>query len=358
MFFAKSDSSVVTFSAPADETNYNAIDGAGTINVGFNVSGGIIAWRDALYIFGENNIAKISGNNSTDFRADPVTDNLGSISGYSLQEVNGDIMYMSADGFRTLAGTDKSGDVDLTNLSRVIGRDINSIISYRNGGNFDSVVIRGKTQYRFFYNKADDTIAQSRGILAGMRLNSSGNITWEWTNFVGRKIWSVDGGFNSTTGAEVIIQVNYDSTDGFVYTHDVGIAFTNKDNTLTAIPAQMQLSHMQLDDPRLRKTYYRLCAYLELEGNQTIDARLILDLNSGGVIQPDAVSFGSLLGPSFYDLSYAYDDGNIFDGEGTLQVCTQTVGSGTFVSILIYTTGGASYSVRSLNFEYILNGRR
>jgi accessory colonization factor AcfC len=43
-----------------NDNDYNAIDGAGTIIVGFNVQG-MGVWRGALYVFGDQRIAQITG---------------------------------------------------------------------------------------------------------------------------------------------------------------------------------------------------------------------------------------------------------------------------------------------------------
>jgi hypothetical protein len=64
------------FSAPYSETDFDPADGAGVINVGFPIVA-IKSFRDALYIFGSNNIRKLVGNNIADFVLEEVTDDLG-----------------------------------------------------------------------------------------------------------------------------------------------------------------------------------------------------------------------------------------------------------------------------------------
>jgi len=78
MFLAgdPAESTNLYFSAPYDETDYAPANGAGVINVGFPIVA-IKPFRDALYVFGSNNIRKLVGNNIANFVLENVTDDLG-----------------------------------------------------------------------------------------------------------------------------------------------------------------------------------------------------------------------------------------------------------------------------------------
>ena len=62
-----SGNSTLTYSAPQNDNDYNAGDGAGTINVGFNIVG-LGVWRGALYVFGTNKIAQVTGTSSAEIQ--------------------------------------------------------------------------------------------------------------------------------------------------------------------------------------------------------------------------------------------------------------------------------------------------
>ena len=53
----------------------------------------------------------ININDSSNIRIDPITENVGCLSGYSIQEIGGDLIFLAPDGLRTVAGTARIGDV-------------------------------------------------------------------------------------------------------------------------------------------------------------------------------------------------------------------------------------------------------
>ena len=50
----------------------------------------------------------------------PVAKNIGCLSGYSIQEIGGDLIFLAPDGLRTVAGTARIGDVELGTVSKAI----------------------------------------------------------------------------------------------------------------------------------------------------------------------------------------------------------------------------------------------
>ena len=81
----------------------------------------------------------------------PVTRNIGCLNGDTIQEFAGDLIFLAADGLRTVAATTKIGDTELGTISRNVQSlfDANII----NSSLFESVVIADKTQYRIFFTK-------------------------------------------------------------------------------------------------------------------------------------------------------------------------------------------------------------
>ena len=102
---------------------------------------GIKGFREDLIIFCENSIHKlINLHNSDTVRIDPITDNVGCLSGYSIQEIGGDLLFLAADGFRTVAGTARIGDVELGTISSNVQSLFDANLS--NSGSFTSIVSR------------------------------------------------------------------------------------------------------------------------------------------------------------------------------------------------------------------------
>ena len=78
-----------------------------------------------------------------------VAKDVGTIAHHSIQELGGDLLFLSKDGFRTIAGTERIGDVELGTVSKQIQKRI-ADIGY---DNVTAVVIGDKSQYRLFYTK-------------------------------------------------------------------------------------------------------------------------------------------------------------------------------------------------------------
>ena len=136
----------VIFSGSYTEDDFDT--GGGEIKVG-DVVTGLKVFRDELFIFCQRKIYKVTGTSSSNFALAEVAKNVGSIAHHSIQEVSGDLLFLSADGIRTVAGTERIGDVELGTVSKQIQDRINDI-TY---DNVTSLVIRDKSQYRLFYPK-------------------------------------------------------------------------------------------------------------------------------------------------------------------------------------------------------------
>jgi len=127
-----------------------------------------------LYIFGKNAIKLLVGTSIADFNVQEVTNNLGCIVPDSVVEFAGNLVFLSYDGFRPIAGTARIGDVELENLSKQIQATLNSLLDEIVESNldvekFNSVVYNKKSQFRFL-----STTDGVPGILAGLRRTDQG----------------------------------------------------------------------------------------------------------------------------------------------------------------------------------------
>ena len=152
MFYAGMSSTPqeVVFSVPFDEDNFATGSGAGSFKVDDTITG-MKVFRENLFIFCENRIFKLSGSSSSDFAVAPVTRNIGCVNGQTIQEFAGDLIFLAADGLRTVAGTARIGDVELGTISIPVQSFFNENIM--NASNFVSLVVPNKTQYRLFFTK-------------------------------------------------------------------------------------------------------------------------------------------------------------------------------------------------------------
>ncbi len=144
-------------------TNDFTTSSAGSVDVG-DVITGLKAFRDTLFVFCSNSIHTITTIDENPTRQQ-IAKNIGCISGWSIQEINGDIVFLARDGLRTVAATEKIGDVELSTVTHVIYPIVSELCDNVSSYDIASVVIRNKNQYRLFYNESvkpeEDTLSHS-----------------------------------------------------------------------------------------------------------------------------------------------------------------------------------------------------
>ena len=101
--------STVYYSVYNDPDNFTGA-GAGAVTISDQIQG-IKGFRQDLIVFAKNSLHKlININDTANIRIDPITENVGCVSGYSIQEIGGDLLFLSPDGLRTVAATARIGD--------------------------------------------------------------------------------------------------------------------------------------------------------------------------------------------------------------------------------------------------------
>ena len=279
-FYSKG--SKIFFTAPNTVDDFATSNGAGTLNIGFNVTG-MIGFREQLIIFTTDTIKKLVGSTSSDFRLEPITDRIGCINPDSIQEFGGDIAYLSPDGIRLLSATDRIGDLALDIASDPIYKDANEFISQTDV--FCSVLVRGKSQYRLFAYIPSVQAASASGLIATKFIAQGGSgIAWSTTK--GLKVNVADSTYSGAT--ETIM---FGNDDGFCYRMDSGNSFDG-----SAIESIYESPFMPITDPQIRKTMYKLTLYANPTGTMNVDVNFKIDFDAGNdpsVIQPPAITVSS-----------------------------------------------------------------
>lgn len=335
----------VTFSAPNADNDYNAIDGAGQINVGFPILG-MGVWRGALYLFGSKRISQITGTSAADWAVTPLTDDIGMVASYTLQEINGDLVFLSSDGIRTISGTARIFDRELG----VISRPINTFLVPLGSANWTSVPIRGKSQYRLFQGTGSTATTTAPGILGALKLQSNGSVAWEWAQTSGILTACASSGLISNT--EVVVHGGF---DGFVYQQENGMDFNG-----AAIQAVYRTPYLVYNDPNIRKILYKLCLNTRASGAATINVGVVFDYSSSSTATPPNLA-SSLSGGawSWDDGTFLYDDGtHDWDIVPDIKNCVNLMGSGFSSSFSFTSNGGADYSIQALSIQYGQGARR
>jgi hypothetical protein len=338
--------SELVFTAPYTSDDFNPANGAGSINVGSDITG-LIGFRDQLVIFSKERIQTLSGSTAADFQLQPVTLDLGCLYEDTIQEVGGDIAFLSSDGIRTLSATDRFGDFGLDVASKPVKKQADDLLS--TATSFASSVIREKGQYRLYGFATTQDDASAKGLL-GTKFIDQGGSGFNWGTLKGFKVKVIDSKF--VGNQELLVFAN---DDGYVYTMESG---SSRDSE--TIDAVFQSPFLPLQDPRVRKTFYKLILYLEPTGNFGFDTSIKLDQLEPNIIQPNTITIDAQGTQAFL-----YGESTSVYGTATYgqafekEYPNSIVGSGKTVAIRIEDNStSASFTLDTAVIEYGINERR
>ena len=328
------------FSAPYNETSFAAADGAGVVNVGFPIVA-IKPFRDALYVFGSNNIRKLVGNNVANFVLENVTDDLGCLATDSVIEIGGDLLFLSQDGLRPVSGTDKIGDVNLETVSKDIQSIFTDIVFDIDLESLNAVVIRQKTQFRYFFGAAD-----SQGIIGGFRQTPNG-LQFEYSQMLGITATCADSGY---IGQNEFV-IHGDST-GKVHRQEQGNNFDGED-----IFSLFQTPFFHMQDPEQRKVFYTVATYLRSEGDNELVMSALYDYEDVDTLSPTNFTLTTTGAAAYYNEAL-YNSTAIFDGNPAPVKRTNVSGSGKSASLKFVTNdSNASHSIQGLVITFGVGDR-
>jgi len=347
MFYAGMSNAThsVIFSGPFTEDDFDT--GGGEIKVG-DVVTGLKVFRDELFVFCQRRIYKITGTSSSNFALAEVAKNVGSISNHSIQEIGGDLIFLSADGLRTIAGTERIGDVELGTISKQIQDRINDI-EY---DNVTSLVIRDKSQYRLFYPKTSGAESSSKGLLACIKVNpNTGQLGYEYADIKGLKVSCCDSDYISN--AETVVHGGY---DGYIYKQESGNVWTRASDT-AALDSTYRSPDMTMGDPGIRKSMERVNLNWKPEGEVSASLYLQYNYNDRETPQPALIALTSSGSGAYFGTGVF---GTATYGQGDLPITRKSVeGSGFAIAVKITDTStNLPWSIRGFQLEFVPGGRR
>ena len=162
--------------------------------------------------------------------------------------MGGDLIFLAADGIRTIAGTARIGDIELGTVSKQVQDRINDI-GY---DNVTSLVIGNKSQYRLFYPKTTGGESSSRGIIAVIKSNpNTQQMGFEYSDIKGLKVSCCDSDLISNS--ETTISGGY---DGYIYKQDDGNVWTRSGGT-ESIDSTFRSPDLTMGDPGIRKNMHK-----------------------------------------------------------------------------------------------------
>ena len=339
----------VAHSAPNDPYDFMVANGAGQVAIGFDVIQ-IKPFRDNLFVFGNNAIKKITADLTNGFVLDQVTANVGCVARDSVLEIAGDLMFLAPDGFRPVAGTSRIGDVELETVSKPIQATLIDTIKNYDMDTLNGVVIRSKSQIRYFIGDDSTFATDSFGLIGGLT-DSSGSITWEFGELVGIRASCTASDYIGTE--EFVLHGDY---DGKVYRQEQGTSFNGTD-----IVSIYSTPYLDFGETEQRKYIRKVNTFIRAEGPMELNLSLAYDWGDYNTARPSTYTQQSQGGPTVYaGRSISYAGANVLYGGSSKPIMTSDVQGSGFSVRATYVTVGQSepFSIQGIVFEYSAAGRR
>jgi hypothetical protein len=323
--------SIIVHSAPEDPLTFTAASGAGQIPTGFPVVQ-FKPFRDNLFVFGSNSIKKVAPDISAGFVIDQVTANVGCIARDSVQEIGGDLIFLAPDGLRPVAGTSRIGDVELETISKSIQGRLLEIIQNNDLDLLNGVVVRSKSQVRYFFTGGDESVINGIGLVGGLT-NRNGQIEWEYGELLGFRA--------SCTTSEYI------GREEFVIHGDYKSIYSTP--------------YLDFGDTEVRKVPHRINTFVRAEGPFTLNLSLQYDWGDPDTARPSSYNQSATGAPTVYGgRNITFGGENVqYGGSSKPVIISDLQGSGYSVRATFVTSGqSAPFSIQGIVFEFALSGRR
>jgi hypothetical protein len=340
LFVVKGD--LVSYSSPFLEEDFTSGNGAGNYRLP-DVCTGLITFREQLINFSQTDIRKLLGSSQSDFTLTAITNDIGCISGDTVQEVGGDVLFLGPDGVRFLGATERLGDFNLALASRQIQKDLVDYIETE--ATYTTCVIREKNQYRLFKYTPEATKATTIGYV-GTQFKDQNAQSINWGSTKGIKAYRSSSAYRADT--EVTL---FSNDDEYVYLMESGSTFDGED-----ISSRYYTPFMSVGDPSLRKTAFKLDTFFDSEGSVVGTLTLKYDFNKPTKIQPTAVPIVG--GGSFSLYGTATYGANNFGRTADTSLVNQVVGSFFTVSLQYEFEGGTPFILDTAILEYSTLDRR
>jgi hypothetical protein len=350
LFFAGSEDNPnrITFSNPNSDLRYDPAGGAGEVNVGFIVTG-IAKFRDALYVFGKRQIKRLQGNNSSDFVLSEVTGNIGCVASDSIIEIGGDILFLASDGIRPIQGTARIGDIELQTVSKPIQQILQGLPENYDLDLMSSVVIKNKSQFRYFFPNETGSASDAFGIIGGLRF-ANNSVGWEFGELLGIRSFVAYSDIINSIETTV-----HGDLDGYVFKQESGNSFNGSD-----VLAVYATPFFYFDSTERRKVFHKLSIYTRPEGTSEFNLAVYYDWDDPNKYNPNSYSVstqGAIL--RYFSTGGTYGSTFTFGGSSSPVLEKNIQGSGRSVSFVITSIGTeAPYSIQGWGLTFQEAGYR
>jgi hypothetical protein len=171
-----------------------------------------------------------------------------------------------------------------------------------------------------------------------------------WSELRGIRAYVADSDY--TGRIETIV---FGHTSGYVYQMESSNSFDGAN-----IIATFSTPFVPINDPRVRKAFYKLFLYVDPQGSVTSAVNLKLDFDDEGVIQPDTIILSNETNAvGFYGASTAIYGQARYGSKLKKLFQTQVIGSGFTVSLQFVSDGiDPPYSLDAATLEFSSYDRR
>ena len=339
------------YSATNDPSSFTGA-GSGAIAVPDRIIG-LRSFRNDCIIFCQNSIHKLVNiNDVNSIAVVPITKNVGCLNQFTIQEIGGDLVFLSPDGVRTVAGTARLGDVELSSISRNIQRIVSDdIVKKINQYHISSLVLRSKSQYRLFYGNAVAGTPKSRGIIGTFTGQN-----YEWSETKGIEATATASGF----GYDGVEKIVHGDAQGYIYTHDSGNTFSEA-GTAFNVEAKYQTPYLDFGDMGTRKTLYyaKISATPDKKGtgNSKPTLTTLFDFEDTDIQQPPEEELPEIHAASLFE--QAFFNSNIFGAADNPLIRIPLQGSCYSAAFRLESRDALTpYTINGIYINYVPTGRR
>jgi len=335
----------ISISAPNHDTNFQGSSNAIELAVGDEIVG-LKSFREILYIFCKRSIKKLVGDTHDNFAIQNVTDKIGCIATDSIQEVGGDVVFLAPDGIRSLAGTERNDDLELSSVSRPVKRTLDAQLSGRVNNDFSAMPIQNKSQYRLFIYNSTAIDSAAFGLIG--KLNLDQRLQFAWSLIRGMNVACCDSGYIGNIEYSVFGH----PSNGYVYRQESGNTF---DGAL--IPYVYVTPFYTIGDETLRKVLHKINMYVRKEGIFNMNISPVFNYGDSNTISPPTIQVNdtqslSIFGTGVYGTS-------VYSGLLDSRYTKNLQGSFRNMSLHLSSSNVTSpHKIDSIHLEFALKGRR
>lgn len=254
----------VQHSATGDPVGWTVITGAGEIGIGEDVTG-FMSLLGILVIVAKNKVCVLYGDDAENWNLKTISDDSGGLE-WTAQNMGVAPIFLDDGGIRTLQATDAFGDFRMGTLSEAIDPLFEK---FRKAGALPigSIRLRGKDQYRLFYDNAE-----SIELYLGDR--GAEYTVHRYDHAVRCSVVGED-----SFGNEIAF---FGADNGFVYQFDAGTNFDGEE-----IEAFFRLAHNHLGSPYIEKRFHAV--ELEVDASPSNTIGIVADFGYSDPDRPEVV---------------------------------------------------------------------